>query len=86
MNFLTEENMYLKMQMLFSFWDKLLPKACGSEWRSVRARDLKTHLKWEAVEMLPYAVALGCEVLMSSEMWDGAGHKACLQPRISKLF
>lgn len=51
-----------------------------------KGQPFETHLKWEAVAALPYAVALGCEALMSREMWGGDGHKACLQPQISPLF
>lgn len=50
-----------------------------------KGQQFETHLKWEAVATLPYAVALGCEVLMSREMQGGDGHKACLQPQISPL-
>lgn len=53
-------------------------------WHS-KGQSFESHLKWEAEATLPYAVALGCEVLMSREMWGCDGHKACLQPQISPL-
>lgn len=62
------------------------PKIPESVRDSVRAAAIENTPQMEAVEFVPYAVAQSCEVLMSSEAWGGAGHKACLQPRISKLF
>lgn len=53
-------------------------------WLS-KGQQFETQLKWEAVATLPYAVTLGCEVLMSKEMWGGDAHKVCLQPQIFPL-